>query len=66
MCVKNISKNQANYEDAKKFCDDQNLALLKFDSTEEISKVSDYLQYIGTPPKFFTSCNYTVYVCRDI
>ncbi|XP_065342202.1 uncharacterized protein LOC135940970 [Cloeon dipterum] len=38
---------KANYEGAKKICEKENMEIASFDSPDEVSKISEYLQYIG-------------------
>ncbi|CAB3387139.1 Hypothetical predicted protein [Cloeon dipterum] len=38
---------KANYEGAKKVCEKENMEIASFDSPDEVSKISEYLQYIG-------------------
>jgi len=38
---------QATYEEAKKICQKDNMAISSLDTPEEKNKISEYLNYIG-------------------
>jgi hypothetical protein len=35
------------YEEAKRICEEDNMAIIAFDNPAEINKISDYMHYIG-------------------
>jgi hypothetical protein len=46
--LKKHYKFQATYQKAKEICEKESMSLLSFDSAQEVSRVSDYINYIGT------------------
>jgi hypothetical protein len=38
---------KATFEEAKRICEKDGMEMLSFDNTKELSKITDYISYIG-------------------